>query len=171
VGNEEKCAHNRFEVNKIVQKMKPSKNIQKKIDDFVEENFKNKKVLGVHIRGTDYVYTNLDEYLVWIKKYSDFDKVFVATDNFESLTFIKNNINNVCNYETDLRTTTMNGKVLCKNIAPIDKLKHGEDVLIECCLLSKCDHLISINSNVAASALYMNPNMTFDMIYRSPHGG
>ena len=53
----------------------------------------------------------------------------------------------------------------------IDKLKHGEDVLIETTLLSKCNHLICINSNVAAAALYMNPSMTFDMIHRSVYGG
>lgn len=172
VDDKELVDKNRIEVNKITKKIIPVERIQEKINSFVSKNFKNKKVLGVHIRGTDYGFNDLNAYLENIKKYDNFDVIFVASDNFESINFIKNNFKNVCNYETELRMNNINESVLCRNIyEPNNKLKHGEDVLIETYILSKCDHLICINSNVAASALYINPDMTYDMIYRSEHGG
>jgi len=38
--------------------------------------------------------------------------------------------------------------------------KHGEECLIESILLSKCNHLICTDSNVAAGAMYLNPDAT-----------
>jgi hypothetical protein len=97
--------------------------------------------------------------------------IYVASDNQESIDIIKNTFNNVIFYNTNIRRNSMNDNVLCYGLKNEDKVKHGQDVLIECCILSKCNHLICINSNVDAAALYMNPHMTFDLIYRSPEGG
>lgn len=175
IGDEEKCLDNRFKVNKIIKKIKPTKIIQTKVDEFIQNNLEGKKILGVHVRGTDYGFENINEYVNQIEKcYNDFDAVFVASDNMEAIELIKNSFKNVYFYNTNIRMPKYNDGVLCNNLNVIvggNKLKHGEDVLIECILLSKCNHLICINSNVAATALYMNPEMTYNMIYRSPHGG
>jgi len=170
IDNSTELQINRFEVNNIIQKIKPIKEIQDTIDNFVETNFKG-KILGVHIRGTDYNFNYIDKYIEYINKYNDFDMIYVASDNQESIDNIKNTFNNVIFYDTNIRRNNINDSVLCYDLKNEDKVKHGQDVLVECSILSKCDHLICINSNVAAAALYMNPHMTFDLIYRSPEGG
>jgi len=163
---------NRIEVNEISKLVKPSIEIQKKIDLFLKQNFENKKVLGLHIRGTDYHFNNLDLYLESVKKIIDeYDIVFIASDNFESINFFSEKFPNICFYETNIRMNKMNDGCLALYNPSNDKLKHGEDVLIEAYLLSNCHHLICINSNVAAAALYINPNMTYDLIHRSLQGG
>lgn len=167
--NEQEITNNRIEVNKITERIIPVERIRNKIESFVEGNFKGKNVLGLHIRGTDYGFNNLDLFYERTKNYKDYDCIFVASDNFESINFIKNNFSNVFFYDTDIRTNTINDS--CLVYQEHDKLKHGEDVLIECHLLSKCNHLICTNSNVALTALYLNPNMTYDLIYRSEVGG
>ena len=51
-------------------------------------------------------------------------------------------------------------------LTPATGPEHGEEVLIECLLLSKTNHLICTDSNVSAAALYMNPNMTTTYLNR-----
>lgn len=168
--DKEEIKKNRLEVYEIVKKIVPSDHILKKINSFVTDNFKNKKILGVHIRATDYGFGDLTLFYNQIKKYeNDFDCIFVASDNFESINYIKSNFDNVYHYETQLRMNNASDNCLVYNVS--DGLKHGEDVLIECTLLSKCNHLICINSNVALCALYMNPEMSYDLIHRSAIGG
>lgn len=170
INNDDESLKNRLDVNRIIQKIKPIKEIQDKINDFTNNNF-NGKTLGVHIRGTDYGFNQIDSYVEQIKKYSEYDTIYIASDNQESIDIIKNNFKNVIYYETNIRREKMNDNVLCYELNNDEKIKHAQDVLIECSILSKCNHLICINSNVAAAALYMNPYMTFDLIYRSPEGG
>lgn len=167
--DQQEIINNRIEVNKIIEKIIPTERIRNKIQNFVKNNFEGKNVLGLHIRGTDYKFNHLNLFYEQIKNLKNFDSIFVASDNFESINFIKNNFDNVFFYETHIRTNSIND--LCLVYHEHNKLDHGEDVLIECHLLSKCNHLICINSNVALSALYLNPNMTYDLIYRSEYGG
>jgi hypothetical protein len=170
--NQDELKKNRLEVNKIVSILKPNTYIQSIVDDFVNKNFLNKKIIGVHIRGTDYKFYHLDLYVKQIKKYyKDFDMIYVASDNEESINHIKNNFDNVISYQTDIRAKNINDNVLCSNLSNDKKVKHGQDVFVECILLSKCEHLICINSNVAAVSLYMNPNMSFDLVCRVRDGG
>jgi hypothetical protein len=42
----------------------------------------------------------------------------------------------------------------------VNRPKIGEEVLIECLLLSKCNVLIHSRSNVASVALYINPDLS-----------
>lgn len=170
-GNNEVSKKNRLEVNEIVKTFKPIQEIESVVDQFVNDNFLNKKVVGVHIRGTDYGFNNLEKYVEHIKNYGDYDKIYVASDNEESIKYIESNLNNVCYYNTDIRKKTINEDVLCRGLSRDKKIKHGQDVLIECLLLSNCHHLVCINSNVAASALYINPYMSYDLIHRSEVGG
>lgn len=169
--NQEESTKNRLEVYETVKKFTPSKEIQNIVDNFVNTNFSNQKVIGVHIRGTDYGFHDLDQYVKAIQQYESFDKVYVASDNQQSIDYIANHFDNVCFYDTDIRKKDINEDVLCRNLSNDLRVKHGQDVFVESLLLSKCNHLISVNSNVAAAALYFNPYMTYNMIYRCEVGG
>jgi hypothetical protein len=98
--NQDELKKNRLEVNKIVNILKPNTYIHSIVDDFVNKNFLNKKIIGVHIRGTDYKFYHLDLYVKQIKKYyKDFDMIYVASDNEESINHIKNNFSNNHNHK------------------------------------------------------------------------
>lgn len=162
----------RNEINTMITTyLKPIPEIQSVIDNFKTEHL-NKNVLGVHIRGTDYVYHNLDSYVNRIKEICDqYDGIYVASDNIESINRIKNEFKNVVCYDTSLRAEHLtNSSPVCHTVSGTDKIKHGKDVWIEVNLLGACSQLVCINSNVAAMGAYMNPNMKIDLLTRQ-HGG
>ena len=99
-----------------------------------------------------------------------YDKVFVASDNFESIDRLRVIFGDrIIFYDVKFRTKNYKDPVLCYNVD--DKLLHGEEVLVESHLLSMCKHLVCINSNVSLNALYINPNLTFELLHRSESGG
>lgn len=168
--NPELCTENRVLVNRVAKKMKPVSKIQNIIDNFYVKNFENKKVLGLHCRTTDYSFYNLSEYEKYFSS-SEFDVIFVASDSQEAIEYFKNKYENVVSYETEIRMSKMNMGVLPRFLEESQKIKHVEDVVVESYLLSKCNHIICINSNVAASALYINPSIPFNLIHRFHDGG
>lgn len=168
---------NRQEIGKIVDKyIRLSDGMQAIVDDFHSKNF-GQKTLGVHVRGTDYQFHDFMSYVSAVNKHKDnYDKIYLATDNNETIVRMRELYGDkVCFYDTTIRANNFVDKVvvfddrLIKNDQ--DKVKHGEDVLIEAYLLSKCDHLICINSNVPLASLYINPNSTFDLLGRTAIGG
>ena len=52
-------------------------------------------------------------------------------------------------------------------LTPATGPKHGEECLIEALLLSKCNHIICTDSNVAAGAIYMNPDSEITYLNRA----
>jgi hypothetical protein len=164
----------RNKINDIIKKyIKPIPDIQRQIDLFIQNNFED-SVLAVHIRGTDYGFHSIDSYIDKIKEIQqekNYKKIFVASDNHEAIIKIKEAFNNVCFYETNLRAENINSvSPVCHIVSGDDKIKHGQDVLIECLLLSKCNEIICINSNVAGAACLFNPNMIINLLTRI-HGG
>jgi len=151
-----------------------------KIENFHKEHFpKDQKVMAVHVRGTDkkleYPHKALpiSAYLSAIKSYLDntSDKVslYVASDNNEAIGEIISNFNKevekVIVYPSVRMPKYFSKDPICLTSAAGPA--HGEEVLIETKLLSRCDHIICTDSNVAASAIYMNPEMTVDYLNRS----
>jgi hypothetical protein len=162
-------------INKFILKyLKPTSYIQNEIDNFVLSNFTN-NVLGVHVRGSDYAFHDINLYINQIRlmlNTHQYDKIFVASDNKESINIINSNFENVCYYHTELRNDNIGAiSPVCHVVNGTDKIKHGQDVLIEAYLLSKCNRLICINSNVAGMACYLNPSMPIDLLSRQPAGG
>ena len=165
----------RIYINEFILKyLNPVSYIHDEIDNFTSSNF-TKNVLGVHIRGTDYGFHNIDAYINQIRLMVDtyqYDKIYIASDNKESINIINSKFENVCWYHTELRTENISDSApVCHIVHDNDKVKHGHDVLIESFLLSKCNRLICINSNVAGMAGYLNPTMPIDLLCRQPSGG
>lgn len=172
---EDLLAH-RLEIKSMIEKyVRPIKIIKDEIERFAKENFSGKSVLSVHIRSTDYYFTNLGLISERIKKIIDtngYEKIFVASDSLEAIMGICNKFDNACYYKTDLRCEKINSpKPLCHIVNGDEKIKHGRDVIVESYLLSYGKEIVCINSNVAGMACYLNPNMKIHLMQRQAHGG
>lgn len=144
--------------------------------DFLSKKFKNKKVLGVHIRQTD-LHTskldnkldhpiNIDIYLKEIdKNISNYDMLYLMSDNKKSIGIVKNNFKNIeiFNVNTSL-SEKENDQPLFRQENVINKYKLGEDIIIETELLSKCDKIIITNSNISSYTLINNIDIKFQYL-------
>ena len=159
----------RNKVHSYIKKyVKVKSSIKKKVESFAKENF-TENMIGVHIRGTDkssesnigqrphifiedYV-NNITEAL----KINPKSSLFVASDNNEAIRSIFESFpdNKILVYKctrmpsyssiTPVHLSSAAGPIL------------GEEALIDCLLLAKCNHLVCTDSNLAAAAMYFNP--------------
>ena len=168
----------RTEICEMMKKyLVPKEEIRDIINIFYETNLKSKRSLACHIRGTDYTAIPLNRYieeLHLICSKHHYEKIFVAADSVEAIEIIRKAMpyGLVCSYDTSIRSEKYGKKVpVCHTTEGDDKIKHGIDVLIEVHLLSKCDHIVCINSNVAGAAAYLNPSMEISLLSRVYGGG
>ena len=176
--NEKYEFHHRARVSNVIsENVKIKKEILEEINKFQEKNF-SYNVLGVHVRGTDkkleYPHKALpiSAYIEAIQDYVDKNpdcKIYVASDNNEAIIeiFRKFGPQRVFVTNATRMQKYLSADPIC--LTPSTGPKHGEEVLIECMLLSRTNHLICTDSNVAASALYINPNITTTYLNRK-HG-
>lgn len=139
----------------------PLPHIQQKIDTFVDSNFKNKKILGLHLRGTDHPDKKpMQHYMQFIKdKLMDYDKLFVCSDEQYRVNFCKvvfgDRVITHDSYRSD-SPAPLHYKPVTENY----QHKIGEDAIIESYLMSKCNFLICCsNSNVNYLSRAINPNL------------
>lgn len=151
-------------------KLKP--HIKQKIDSFDDANFKGKKVLGVHFRGTDHPFKNrMCDYMQAVKeKLVDYDTLFVCSDEQERFKMAKFAFSKKIVYWNSLRSEKGN---IPLHSHPNDyryshsrteeyQYKIAEDVIIESYLLSKCDFIMCCPaSNVNYFARAINPNVEY----------
>ncbi len=146
-------------------RIKPA--VQKKIDDFYTENLIGKKIIGIHLRGTDrYQKKNppkLEEIAETALQYAGKEtQFFIASDEQILLdTMIQLLQPYPVYYYPCFRS--LNGKGLhngnhSDEEAP-SKAQLGEDVIVEAMLLAKCDLLLHNPSSVSTAVLYFNPEM------------
>lgn len=151
--------------------IKPIKTIKEEIETF----HKTDNFLSVHIRSTDYCFTDINLFKDRIKEIlsrNNYQSIFVASDSLQGITEIVNSFPITNYYKTNLRCPTLDHPhPLCHIVQEDDKIKHGRDALIEAFLLSKGKEIICINSNVAAAACYLNPEIKINLIQRRPEGG
>ncbi len=149
----------------LIQKyicLKP--HIKNKINDFYEANFKDTYVIGIHYRGTDKCleadivpYKNVDERLQpLIKEHNQHYKFFVATDDSYFLAYMHahfpGHVIAIDAIRSDEGTAVHFAE---KNL----NYKKGEDAIIDCVLLSKCDLLLKMSSNLSNCSIKFNPNV------------
>jgi hypothetical protein len=170
---EEEIKRRRLEFNNIINtyiKLKP--HVQYKIDTFVKNNFENKKILGVHFRGTDHPNKkNMDQYMQIVKeKLVNYDKLFVCTDEYERYILPKVVFGEkVVSYDSlrsgDNNTPLHASPSDARYLRPNDfqyQYKIAEDVIIESYLMSKVNFLICApSSNVNFLARAINPNLEY----------
>ena len=159
--------------------------LNNKINDFFAENLADaNKVLGVHIRGTDALVNNAERWRkkfdiqnyincirIFINRYGDEGKVFVASDDAKLFNIVKNEFNDaIVEYDTfrqeeqdvgksgdNTKGNAMMPTYLCDDGAKA--AQNGEDAIAEMYLLSKCDYLLHNASGFAHVALLLNSKM------------
>ncbi len=139
------------------------------VDGFVENNFKDHQVLGLHIRGTDKGCATEAEHLSriippekyfrhineYIQQHPD-AKIFLATDQAQYVTQVQGKYpGRVLTQSTILSDSQVNSfqKADGKNY-----LK-GKEVLLDCIILSRCHKLLKCTSAVGEYAFYFNAGL------------
>jgi hypothetical protein len=169
--------------NIINDKIKIKPEILKKINDVIERNeiTNINELCGVHIRLTDmfdyhsdiYGKVDFDSYLSEMYKLSKDTKYFIASDNSESISKLKNIFGERIHYISDI-TRTKNEKDTGKNFRSknknliftlgVDRLKSDDNVIndfIDLMVLSKCNKLIGMKySTYRIAALLLSNNIT-----------
>jgi Alpha-(1,6)-fucosyltransferase N- and catalytic domains len=163
-------AAQRAKARRIIQKyiqVKP--HILEKVNDFERRYFANHRVIGIHMRGTDKGTAGSSErlmrvvppreYFPLIDAYTEEHgacKIFVATDQQQFLNRVVDKYGDrVVSYQS-IRTRGIRNPF---EIADGNAYRKGEDVLIDCLLLSRCDHLLKCTSAVGEFAMYFNPEL------------
>ena len=140
--------------------------IKNKISDFYAKNIKNKKTIGIHLRGNhlgkEVLPIDLSFIFAEANKYAGKNiQFFITTDQEPLLEKAKKELKGKVIYYPCERFE--------KTTSPYPGVKHspqlGENVLIETVLLSYCDHLIHTLSNVSTAVLYFNPALQHTLIY------
>lgn len=147
----------------------PKKSIQDKIDEFVEKNFKGKRVLGVHFRGTDHPDKKpMDYYLQQVKeKLVNYDVLFICSDEYERFRLAEIVFKNKVVFYDSIKSTNTNPlhspyyeRRFPRNSSFEYQYKIAEDVIIEAFLMSKVDYLMCCEaSNVNYLARAINPTL------------
>ena len=146
-----------------------------KIEKFYINNIHGNNTIGVHLRGCSDAWGGERE--IFIKKRIEFienyinknnvKKIFVATEYAPYLeAMIKKFGDIVCYYNCTRSYSGYNPATGCR------KIKHrcsggptvGEESIIDCVLLSRCNFLLHGISNLSSCSLYFNPNVEHQFI-------
>ena len=139
--------------------------IQKKIDQFVNDRFNGHHIIGIHYRGTDKTqeapFVPYERVIDCVNTYITQNnvqnfKIFIASDEQEVIYHLLNAFgeDRVIGYST-MRSS--NGQALHFNV--VSQKLHGEEALIDCVLLSKASLLIRTSSNLSRWSTYFNPSI------------
>lgn len=146
--------------------------IQKKIDDYIRQFFKNQTIIGVHYRGTDKVIEApplpYDVVIRLIRNEIEKDpniKIFVATDEGKFLQSMIKNFPNKIVYIDTFRS--FDGKPV--HHSSYSNYRKGEDALIDCILLSQCSKLYRTSSNLSAASTRFNPSLEVILLNKNIH--
>ncbi len=141
------------------------KPIQKIIDTFYAEHMKDYYMIGIHYRGTDKIEeaprVTYEQVLNVLQKEIDNQaikpyKIFIATDEQAFLGFMQDIYGSlICSIDA-LRSTDDNPVHMNETL---NSYKKGQDALIDCILLSKCNLLIRTASYLSETSQMFNPHM------------
>ena len=149
-------------LSKYFNEIKVRKDIIKKKNIFLKKEFdKKNKVLGVHFRGSTYktarghalpptiklMIKNIEKLM---QKYK-YDKIFLVTEEQKFLDALKKKFNSKLIYYNSFRMNKLDSF----KIYPRRNHRYllGEEILIETLILSKCQGLTYIKSNVISAAI------------------
>ena len=165
-------------INKLIHEYLPIKSfILEKVDDFMLP-YKNKKILGIHKRGTDHWIhgqkLDLSEYIIAVNKElekNNYDYIFLATDEYKTRKIFKEYFKDKLIYYPSKLLSQNDHLAVHYGIGLSEPYLMGEEVLIESLILSKCDKLIKTVSSVSHFAIFYNLDLEYieldkDIIYK-----
>jgi hypothetical protein len=150
-------------VKKFIKVKKEHINFAKK---FFDKNLKNKKILGVHYRGTSYKssanhpFPPTKEQIInkvdnLIKK-QNFDAIFLCTEEKRYLELFSKKYKDKLFYINSFRSNTDNAfKLYPRNN---HRYRLGQEILIETLILSKCDAFLHTDTNVSLFVKFFSKN-------------
>lgn len=145
-------------------------NVLHEVDEFCNKYFKNKKVLGVHYRGTDKsteassvsydkVGRNIKFYL---DKFPATACVFISSDDDNFISYAKSSsIGHLVLSRNDTFRSDNNEPVHWSNQ---NKYDINRDAIVNCLLLSRCDALLKTASILSAWSVLFNPELPLVML-------
>lgn len=141
------------------------KNYTKFVNEFVRENFKNEKVIAVHLRGTSYktsanhplpVTIKQSLHLIndFIERYN-YSKIFLCTEDLAYFNSVKKRFGKKVLY---LDQTYRSFKDDAFSVYPrsFHRYKLGKEILVESLLISKCNSFLYSNSNVSEFVKFLD---------------
>ena len=152
--------------------IRPQPRMREKVEAYVSENFGDGVVIGIHYRGTDKfqeaVRVPYEDVMAAIRKIADgaaLDnyKLFVATDEQAFLDYMIKHYPDRILFRDVFRST--DGR-------PIDVVnahgnhRKGEDAVLDCLLLSRCDFLVRTSSALSLCSTLINPDMPVTLLNR-----
>ena len=160
----------REKANRLIrQYIRVKPHVLSKVDAFYQTYFAGQRVLGVQIRGTDKGTANSHpklmriikpaQYFPFIDRYTKQHgpcKIFVATDQAQFLNEMRDRYGDRI---ISLPATRSHSSLATFNVnyTATGNYAKGEEVLIDCLLLSRCDYLLKCTSAVGEFAIYFNP--------------
>ncbi len=148
----------------IARYVRVRREIIAKVDAFAGANFTGRHVIGVHYRGTDkireaprvsYEAARASVEVQIGRARAGTARIFVATDEEAFLDYFRGVFPQmVCAFDA-LRS--LDGRRLHDGAG--NNHRKGEDALIDCLLLSRCDQLVRTESNLGLCAAFFNPDV------------
>ena len=125
---------------------------------------KNDKILGVHFRGSTYKVAPkhafpatkkliLDQVLYLFKKYK-YNKIFLVTEEMDYLKYFKSKLGKKCLYSSQYRMLKKDSFQIYPR--PLHRYKLGKETIIDAILLSKCDGITYIKSNLISASILLS---------------
>ena len=147
------------------------RHIQENVDRYVRANFDGALTIGVHYRGTDKFedaprvpYERVHEEVLNAVKAAGGRrcKFFVATDEQAFLDYACLRFPAQVHYLPMHRST--DGTPI--DIVQAENRRKGEDAVMDCLLLSRCDRLVRTASNLSLCSTLLNPHMPVVLLNR-----
>jgi len=150
---------------KVTKKyIKFNKQIMKESKDYIKNNFKNKKILGVHFRGSDQktqerhplpaTIRQIEKNIHYLLNKHKFDNFFLVTEEKKYLDYFNNTLKNkmLC------INSFVSNKVNIFKDSPKQRSLHryhiGRENIINMLCLSKTDHILCVQSNIPNASIF-----------------
>ncbi|WP_339902932.1 hypothetical protein [uncultured Cyclobacterium sp.] len=158
--------HYRF-LNEIMKKGLDFNEVLTKEINEIKNRMSEVKTLGVHIRKTDHFREfppagNAKFFRKIKKKFSTYDKIFVATDDQQLLEKLKKEFSPKIMAHDFVRSQ---GAISIHNNETLkDGPRLAKEALLDCISLSCCNELILSPSNLSYAALVFNPELKYSIV-------
>ncbi|MFV0339467.1 MAG: nodulation protein NodZ [Parachlamydiaceae bacterium] len=151
--------------------------IQNKVDLFVKERFQDHYVIGVHHRGTDKVtemplvsFDKTAKALAGVieklpKEQHAHLKIYAATDDSHFIEFLSTIYPDQVIFNDFVRSEDNQPLHIGNDEKYGSIYQKGEEALVDCLLLSRCNHLIRPWSSLSIVADHFNPNMPITTLW------
>jgi hypothetical protein len=183
IDNEQRCLFSYYATSSISRKraselinkyvfIKPF--LQNKINRFIEKNFRDYFMIGIHYRGTDKskealrvdysdVYSELNKIITGLSPSVKY-KIFIATDEKGFIDYMEKTIDpkKIC-YLNSVRSS--NGNPIHLNLK--NPLQQGMDSVMDCMLLANTNILLRTLSNLSSAAGNFNPTLPIITLNKS----